>query len=353
MKTDNRNKKGENGSVRVSNGPSTESIIDRIVGHMTLAVILLLLGMLMRDQSGFKGFPFGWFHYPEYIKYDMLASSFLILLALTVFADIISTLVGRAKEPTMDEPTRKEPEIVTTETTVIPARREFRSNDKVRKDLSSGKTKPLLKPADIGKIAAGKKNSAKKLGPVIWVLVVISFFAVLGIDDNENYDYGTDYDDTYDYDVTEDSDFSEDVALDAMYSLVSGDYDSLSEIGDTSSIDAALDLDGTEIEPFGDPYENSDSDIEYTAYRYILYGDREDEDADLFLAGVLVENSYADGSDDNTRVIGMSIYYFRSYEEFQAYYDDPVRWFTPTECFNIGTTELEKTFVLNLFSKEA
>ena len=328
----------------------SEKIIDRILGYLTLSIILLLLGLLFTDERGFRGFPFGWYHQPQYIRYEELIASFAALLALTICAAVISAIIGGIREPVMKEIKVKVPETNTLKPVVKSEKKEKASKEIVRKEVKVPELKTLVKTTDKSK-SGNKQGSIQKFAIIALTLAVfgVSFFASL---EDEDYDSGYD-DDTYDYeyDLTDDTEFMSDTASEAVNLFCNGDYDSLSEIGDTSRIEDVLISDRYYYEQFDEPYMYSTDDAEQMVFRYILHSDDFDDEADWLLVGVLVETIYDEYPSENAKVTGMCVYDFQSYDDYQDYQDDPSRWITPAECHVIGKTDIDGSFILNVFDE--
>ena len=329
----------------------SEKVIDRILGYLTLSIIFLLLGLLIKDERGFRGFPFGWYHYPQYVKYDWFITSFIVLFAVTVCAAIISAVIGGIREPAMKVIKAKTPETDTIKPVVRTVKKESISKDSRSKELKIPEVKTVLKQASKSSSEDKKGESIAKLA-IIGITIAIfgfSFFASLYEDDYDSgYDDGT-YD--YDYDLTDDTEFMSETASETVNLFRNGDYDSLSEIGDTSHIEDVLLTGAYDYEEFEEPYVYSTDDAEQMVFRYILHNDDFDQDADWLLVGVLVETSYDGEPSENAKTTGMCVYNFKSYDDYQDYLDDPARWITPAECFVLGKTDIDGTFILNVFNE--
>ncbi len=330
-----------------------EQIIDRIIGYLTLSLILLLCGLFIRDERGLRGFPFGWYHSGN-VRFEWLILSLAVLLAVTVFAAVISAVIGGIIEPSVKEPkeTNTDRLAVTTEVVSSPI-------EDINAEVHSGKKSGNRKIAAATHKQHEKKND--KNPAIIALSVAFAIFVLLATffaDDQSNYD-DYDYEDTYDYDVTDYEDVISSTAYDALDRIAQGDYDIIYDLGAEDQAEYFEDLNISEIESFGYPYESEDDDGSVlSANAYILYEDGwgEDSDSDIYLAGVLVGYSEDQDQPDNAKVAGLSIYRFKTYDEYLTYYENEddgtnnvLSWITPAECHNAGLTEMDGTFILNFF----
>lgn len=325
----------------------SEKIIDRIIGFLILSMILLLLGLLFRDSLGFRGFPFGWYHHPNYIRYELLIASFGVLLAVTICAAVISAFIGGIREPVMKDSMARSLEAKPLKPTVEPEETKVIVKDSKRKESKTPELKTLAKAANKGNSSKDNKSITKLI--ILGIAVLFLFFSMF-IDDDEDYDTGYD-DGTYDYELTDDTEIMSEAASEAVYQFMNGDFDSLSEIGDTSTIDDHVFNDEAGYEEYEDPYMYSTDEIEQMAFRYIVHDDASDEYSDAYLVGILVESSYDADTSVNAKVVGMSIYDFTSYDDYTDYLGNSSRWISSAECSVIGKTEIDGSFILNVFGE--
>ena len=350
-----RNTNRTKGAASIQKKRSGEPIVDRIVGHLTLAALLLLFGLLFKDQFGFRGFPLGWFHQPQFTRYDRLIASFLILLAVTVCADLISAAIGRIKEPAMRTTENKAPSGISAETIAVPV--ESTGRDSARTATNTARKadfRNIRKPVVNNRPAGGGKGK-NKISALIWIVVGISILSFMGsvIDDNDfdtddSSDYDTEYNDTNDYDPYEYYTLR-DIADDVIYHFKWGEYDDLSGLGDMKPFEDLGDLSTYHYELFKYQYYTTD-DEKNAVFKYVLYEDYNDENADVYLAGVLLSGDVTEDYPKDTKAAGFTIYKFGSHDEFENFYDkeDGEVIIDSLKCISIGETEAEGMFILNM-----
>lgn len=342
MKTDKQNISKAKGSVSVRRNNKAESIIDRVVAHLTLVTLLVIVGLLFKDQMGFRGFPFAWFHVPDLARYDRLITSFVVLLAVSVCADLIASAIGRIKEPAMKVFESRTPSI-SAETAVMPAERT--EAERAGKQSGPRELKTLIQHANNTKTYRTNKGK-KKLSALVWIVVAIAILSFIGgsVDDKDydtNYDDNT-YEDSYDYTLTEISD-------DIIYLIKWGYYDDLSQLGDPTPVEEVGDLSGCEVECYKDQYFTTD-DKKHAIFKYMLYEDRENEDAAVYLVGLLIGGDVSETYPKDTKLEGFTIYKFSSYDEYKEFYEseDGEILIDKAKCVSLGEVEAENMFILNM-----
>ena len=342
MKTGKQNITKAKGSVSVRRNNTAESVIDRIVGHLTLAALLLLFGLVFSDKWGFRGFPFGWFHAPQFTRYDRLIASFLILIAVTVCGDLIAAAIGRINEPSMKVVENKAPRSISAETVVVPTNKS--RQESTHRPAAPREVKTLVKPSADKRLPGN--NGKKKISALIWIVVAIAILSFIGgsVDDNDydtNYDDNT-YEDSYDYTLTEISD-------DIIYLIKWGYYDDLSQLGDPTPVEEVGDLSGCEVECYKDQYFTTD-DKKHAIVKYMLYEDRENEDAAVYLVGLLIGGDVSETYPKDTKLEGFTIYKFSSYNEYKEFYEseDGEILIDKAKCVSLGEVEAENMFILNM-----
>ena len=248
-------------------GEKINEIIERDVA---LTFLIMLFGLLLKNDSGFRGFPAGWLYSGSdpamHSRPELFFVSLMVSVLLVVAGEIVTLIIRKATEP--DASVSSGADFKANQATVYAntyddsavqtenAGSDFKARSskswKPAVKKSAGETKvpalplnrrenPVFKSLGIDpergsrSSASGKTNSGDAVMKgvftafsIIFLLVIGMAVAVLPDGDTVN---SVEYEDELDYDFYTEQEFLADKCDDAFELLMSGDKEALSELG--------------------------------------------------------------------------------------------------------------------------
>ena len=248
-------------------GEKINAIIERDVA---LTFLIMLFGLLLKNDSGFRGFPAGWLYSGSdpalHSRPELFFVSLMVSVLLVVAGEIVTLIIRKATEPdasvssgadfkanqaTVYANTYDDTALQTeTATSVVKSRSSKSWKPAVKK--SAGETKvpalplnrrenPVFKSLGIDpergskSSASGKTNSGDAVMKGVFTAFSVIFLLVIGmavalLPDGDTVN-PVEYEDDLSYDFYTEPEFLQDKCDDAFELLMSRDKDALSELG--------------------------------------------------------------------------------------------------------------------------
>ena len=150
----NYNKKYERKSGASQTGMFSERFREAVLRYTVLLFLVMLIGLINKDQWGMRGFPFVWFVNSRFIIMDEFIRSLECNLFIIVVTDILTRVFILAREP----------EVITASNAYTAGTENLTEND----------TSETIETFDINEISGRRKKTNEQISPLRMFALIMS-----------------------------------------------------------------------------------------------------------------------------------------------------------------------------------